>query len=74
HAEFLSKGEALNPDDVLRDLRVRDEGDEARAIAPMKPADDAHVIDTTTMDLDQVLVWIEADVRAHRAADSGLSA
>lgn len=74
HAEFLNKGEALNPDDVLRDLRARDEGDEARAIAPMKPAADAHVIDTTTMDLNEVIGWIEADVRAPRATDPGLTA
>jgi cytidylate kinase len=35
-------------------VRARDAADAARAAAPMKPAADAHVLDTTDLDPDQV--------------------
>jgi cytidylate kinase len=40
-------------DAVLRDMRERDERDTKRAVAPLKPADDAFVLDTTELDADQ---------------------
>ena len=65
HAEFIAKGERLSTESVLRDLVERDAKDEARAIAPLKPAPDAQVIDTTGLDLDEVLGRLEHDVRNH---------
>jgi cytidylate kinase len=64
HAEFAAKGEPIDLEDVLRDLLERDNRDAARAIAPMKPADDARVIDTTGLSLGQVIDEIEHDVRS----------
>ena len=63
HAEFLARGEAIDFDRVERDLIERDERDEARAIAPMKPAADARVVDTTGLVLDAVVALIEGLVR-----------
>jgi CMP/dCMP kinase len=65
HAEFLARGEAIALEDVLRDIRERDAQDEARAIAPLKPAADARIVDTTGLTLDQVVALLEQDVRAH---------
>lgn len=62
HAEFADRGEDVPLETVLRDLRERDARDETRAIAPMKPADDASIIDTTGVSLDEVLAMIEDQV------------
>lgn len=64
HAEFEAKGSEVALDSVTRDLEERDARDAARAIAPMKPAVDACVIDTTGMRLDHVIDQIEQDIRS----------
>jgi len=63
HAEYVAQGDAIAPEAVLRDLEERDGRDAARAIAPMRPAPDALVIDTTGLSLDEVVARIERDVR-----------
>jgi cytidylate kinase len=63
HAEYASRGESITSETVRRDLEDRDARDAARAIAPMKPAADACVIDTTGLPLDQVIARIEQDIR-----------
>ncbi len=63
HAEFSARGETITPEAVREDLRDRDARDAARAIAPMKPADDARLFDTTGLSLDDVVGQIERDVR-----------
>jgi cytidylate kinase len=67
HAEFAARGEPITWEAVRTDLEERDARDAARAIAPMKPAADATVIDTTGLSLDVVVARIEHDVRAARA-------
>jgi cytidylate kinase len=62
-AEFQARGEAIDFETVLGDLERRDRHDEARAIAPMRPADDAIVVDSTGLSLDEVVDRIEAVVR-----------
>src|SRR5262249_5048638 len=70
HAEFAARGEPIAWDAVRRDLEERDARDAARAIAPMKPAADALIIDTTGVSLDQVVASIEQDIRDHLAVAS----
>jgi cytidylate kinase len=55
YAESFARGEAIDLDTVRRELAERDARDAARAIAPMKPADDAMVLDTTGLTLEQVV-------------------
>lgn len=62
HAEFLARGEPVALATVLHDLGERDERDASRAIAPMKPAADATVFDTTGLSLDEVVGRIERAV------------
>ncbi|RMI27173.1 (d)CMP kinase [Pseudoroseomonas wenyumeiae] len=50
--ELRGRGAEVAQEQVLAELRARDEQDAARAVAPMKPAEDAVLIDTTEMDAD----------------------
>jgi CMP/dCMP kinase len=55
HAELQDKGLSIPLEEVLADQRRRDRDDSERAIAPLKPAPDAVVVDTTGMDLGEVV-------------------
>ena len=51
-AEFAERGEAHDFGKILEDILRRDERDTSRAVAPLKPAPDAHLLDTTHLDID----------------------
>ncbi len=53
--ELLARGMPSHYDDVLLDIRARDQRDSNRDIAPLKPADDALILDTTELDIDQAI-------------------
>ncbi len=50
--EYALQGQTIDEAAVLADILRRDERDRTRAIAPMKPAPDAHLLDTTRLDID----------------------
>ena len=52
HKELLERGCASIYSDVLQDMRERDARDSSRSIAPLAPAPDALVIDTSALDVD----------------------
>jgi cytidylate kinase len=52
HGELLGRGDRVAYDAVLADIRARDARDTGRAVAPLKPAPDARLLDTTKMDID----------------------
>lgn len=57
----LSKaGIAANFATLCEEIRARDARDRGRAVAPLKPANDAHLIDTTGLSPDAVLARVEA--------------
>jgi cytidylate kinase len=56
--EFVAKGMVANYEDVLVDVKKRDDRDANRKDAPMKPADDAIVLDTTNLNIEEV--YLEA--------------
>ncbi|HVC46467.1 MAG TPA: (d)CMP kinase [Terracidiphilus sp.] len=64
----LGPAPAVQPEEVLRDLRARDERDRNRADSPLKPAADAVLVDSTAMTLDQVVRAVEEIVSARLAA------
>jgi CMP/dCMP kinase len=51
--ELRAQGEDVSESAVLADMRARDERDQTRATAPAKPADDAFILDTTSMNADE---------------------
>jgi cytidylate kinase len=53
--EMRSRGQAADEAVILEDIRRRDERDSVRAVAPLKPAADAHILDTSDLDIDAVL-------------------
>ena len=55
YKQLKEKGENVNLSRLFRDIKNRDERDSSRAIAPLKPADDAHVIDSTELGIKEVL-------------------
>jgi cytidylate kinase len=50
--ELRARGIQADPDQVLAEIRDRDAQDANRPVAPLRPADDAVTIDTTTLDAD----------------------
>jgi CMP/dCMP kinase len=50
--EFAAQGQPVEEATVLADILARDERDTKRKVSPMKPAADAHLLDTTDMDID----------------------
>jgi CMP/dCMP kinase len=68
-AELERAGETMSFADVLADICARDARDSERAVAPLKPAPDAHLLDTTHLDIDaafRAAVDIVEAVRAGR--------
>lgn len=53
YSELVAKGQDVQYEDVLRDLKLRDENDSTRAAAPLKAAEDALLLDTTEMDFEE---------------------
>ena len=62
HAEFQARGESITLEAVLGDMLERDAQDASRAIAPMKPACDARIVDSTGLDLDTVVDQVEREI------------
>ena len=58
YAELQSRGDKPDFDDVLADMKMRDDRDMNRPIAPLKPADDAVIVDTTSMNADDAYAFI----------------
>ena len=52
HREMAARGDAATYSQVLADIRLRDERDAKRAIAPLRPAKDAVLLDTTALDIE----------------------
>lgn len=63
-AELRGRGEAVDEAGLAADLAARDQRDTARAHAPLRPAADAEVLDTSAVPFDEVVARMEAAVRA----------
>jgi 3-phosphoshikimate 1-carboxyvinyltransferase len=83
HKQLISKGISANIEDLRADLEARDVRDKSRPVSPLKPAEDAQLLDNSALTVDQsvavVLDWwaqrspfggSPAAAQAARAADS----
>lgn len=63
--QLLASGQDANIERLLTEIRERDERDANRAVAPLKPAEDAVVIDTSDLNIEQVLdaAWQEVSTK-----------
>ena len=69
-AELLARGVQAHLPDVLIDIRARDERDSHRDAAPLKQAQDADLLDTSEMDIDQAIAAAIELVEARVAANA----
>ena len=53
--QLIEKGISANLEDLLADMRVRDARDTQRSVAPLIAAKDAHVVDSSTLTIDQTV-------------------
>jgi cytidylate kinase len=67
--EILGRGEQVDEATILEDIKKRDERDRNRAAAPLKAAPDAHLLDTSALDIENAVraaIDIVEAVRAGR--------
>ena len=63
YRQLLGKGETANLASLLDEIVARDERDMNRSVAPLKPADDAIMIDSTQMSIEEVLESVQTMAR-----------
>ena len=64
YRELRDRGEAVSFEEVLETMRQRDALDQGREVAPLRPAPDAVVLDTTAMDIEEVFQRVLALLEA----------
>lgn len=67
--ELKAKGEEVDFDTLLQDIIKRDYNDSHRAVAPLKQADDADFVDTTSMSIDDVVEHVKEVVHIKTKKD-----
>ncbi len=65
--ELCANGQRVSEADILADIMRRDQRDTTRPVAPLAPAPDAHLLDTTHLDIDAAFRAAIAIVEAARA-------
>lgn len=63
-AQLRSAGQIVPLEEILQQQQIRDDRDENRPIAPLKPAPDATIVDTTAITFDEVITQLEQVVRS----------
>jgi CMP/dCMP kinase len=66
HLELLAVNDARDYESVANALLLRDTQDRERLIAPLKPADDAHIIDSTNMTVHEVVNTMAEVISRHK--------
>jgi len=71
--ELRERGEQVDQEEIYQDILKRDRRDQERSAAPLRKADDAHLLDTTNLDIEQAfkaaLGLINAALTPERSAD-----
>ena len=68
HKQLIAKGISVTMDGLLRDIRERDARDSTRAAAPLAPAPDAVILDTTDLSIAEVTAAVLALFRGRFGA------
>ncbi|MDP2954352.1 MAG: (d)CMP kinase [Chloroflexota bacterium] len=71
HKEILTRGEEASYEDILADMRRRDEIDSHRLAAPLRPAKDAIIINTDHLSIEEVFGQVMAQVEKWRPLEEG---
>ena len=54
YKQLKEKGESVNLTRLFREIKARDSRDQSRSVAPLRPAEDAVIIDSTDLSIDEV--------------------
>lgn len=65
YLQLQQAGVAVDRAALVEDIRARDYRDQTRSVSPLKPADDAHVIDSTLLSIEQVFEQMLKCVEMH---------
>ncbi len=65
-AQYERRGERVDADAMRKEVEVRDRVDSERPVAPLRPAEDAVVIDTDHLELEQVVDRVVENVGARK--------
>jgi cytidylate kinase len=68
HKQLKDKGMSVSLARLLKGMEARDQRDETRAASPLRPAEDAVVIDSTALTIEQVLERVLDEAKARRLA------
>jgi cytidylate kinase len=68
-AELKAKGVIQTDDEIRQAILKRDQSDENRAVGPLKPADDAVIVDTTGLTIDEVVEKLVSVVKEKCSAN-----
>jgi cytidylate kinase len=71
HAELIARGDRSSLEEVLADQLKRDRDDASRAVAPLRPAEDARVLDTAGRTVEEVVEALSDLVRERVARREG---
>jgi cytidylate kinase len=63
HAELVAKGQNVTVDATLAEVKERDARDESRAVAPLRKAEGAILVDSTNMTIDETVAFMLGKVR-----------
>lgn len=58
YKELIEKGTPKDYNELLEEIKLRDYNDSHRAVAPLKPAEDAYILDSSDMPIDEVVAKI----------------
>lgn len=61
--ENRARGEQATPESILESMRQRDRLDSTRPVAPLRPAEDAVIVNTDNLDIDQVIERVKILIR-----------
>ncbi|MDO4449488.1 MAG: (d)CMP kinase [Moraxella sp.] len=65
--QLINNGKIADYDKILAEINARDEQDQNRAVAPLKPADDALMVDSSEMNIDEVFAKCVAFIKEKMA-------
>ena len=63
YKELIEKGQQVTMDGILHDINERDRQDMTRAVAPLKQADDAVLLDTSSLTLEESIAAVLRIIR-----------
>jgi cytidylate kinase len=68
YKELLEKNIKVSYDDIFNDIQNRDKNDSTRAHSPLKPAEDAVIVDTSEMSIEDVCTCILKHIQKKRSS------